>query len=134
MTDKSKIYKEITNDISISVSPHYERVESNPAIGKNIFSYHVTITNLGSSNVKLLSRHWHIIDSNTLKRQVEGDGVVGQQPELGPGQTFEYNSWCLLQTPVGKMYGTYTFVNLDTQEQFEVVIPEFKLHADFKLN
>ncbi len=134
MTDRSKIYNEVTNDISISVAPQYESAESNPAIGKNIFSYHVIISNLGSNNVRLLSRHWHIYDSNTVRREVKGDGVVGRQPELSPGQTFEYTSWCLLQSPVGKMYGTYLFLNLDSQETFEVIIPEFKLLADFKLN
>jgi ApaG protein len=134
MTHQSKIYTEVTNNISISVKPHYESGESNPAIGKNIFSYHVMITNLSEYRVKLLSRHWHILDSNTLRREVEGDGVVGQQPELNPNESFEYTSWCLLQTPVGKMFGTYTFVNLDTKMNFEVIIPEFGLHADFKLN
>lgn len=134
MTHQSKIYTEVTNNISISVKPHYESDESNPAIGKNIFSYHVMITNLSEYRVKLLSRHWHILDSNTLRREVEGDGVVGQQPELNPDESFEYTSWCLLQTPVGKMFGTYTFVNLDTKMTFEVIIPEFGLHADFKLN
>lgn len=134
MINKSIIYNEVTNNISISVVPHYESLESNPAIGKNIFSYHVKIDNLGLDKVQLLSRHWHIVDSNTLKREISGEGVIGLQPELTAGESFEYTSWCLLQTPMGKMYGTYEFINLDTNEKFEVVIPVFKLHADFKLN
>lgn len=134
MTQQNKIYTEVTKNISISIIPHYEINESNPSLGKNIFSYHVVITNLSAYTVKLLSRHWHILDSNMQNREVEGDGVVGQQPELQPGETFEYTSWCLLQTPIGKMYGTYTFINLDTKEAFKVIIPEFKLHAEYKLN
>ncbi len=134
MTQQNKIYTEVTKNISISIIPHYESNESNPSLGKNIFSYHVVITNLSAYTVKLLSRHWHILDSNMQNREVEGDGVVGQQPELQPGETFEYTSWCLLQTPIGKMYGTYTFINIETKEAFKVIIPEFKLHAEYKLN
>ena len=134
MTDKSNVYNEVTNNISITVQPQYVSAESNPAIGKNIFSYNIVITNLGLDPVKLLSRHWYIVDSNTSIREIEGDGVVGKQPELAQNESFEYTSWCLLQTSVGKMYGTYIFPNMDNNQPFEVVIPEFRLHSDFILN
>jgi ApaG protein len=134
MTDKTKIYTQVTNDISISVQPAYEAADSNPAIGKFIYSYQVTIENLSNDLVKLLTRHWHIVDSIQIKREISGEGVIGQQPELHPGDVFQYMSWCPLNSPIGKMYGTYTFINLDKKTTFTVDIPEFVLVSDFKLN
>jgi ApaG protein len=134
MTQESKEYTEITEGIRISVLPSYEANESNPAIGKFIYSYQVTIENLSNDTVKLLSRHWHIVDSIQVRREVNGEGVIGQQPELQPGDTFQYMSWCPLHSPIGKMYGTYTFINLNEKKTFEVIIPEFLLVSDFKLN
>ncbi len=134
MTDKTKIYTQITHDISISIIPSYEAADSNPAIGKFIYSYQVTIENLSQRPVKLLYRHWHIIDSIQIRREVKGEGVIGQQPELKPGDVFQYMSWCPLNSPIGKMYGTYTFQNIDDGKKFEVTIPEFIMVSDFKLN
>ncbi len=134
MTDKNKVYNELTNGINISVIPKYEPEESNPAIGKFIYSYQVTIENISSDTVKLISRHWYIVDSIQEKREVKGEGVVGVQPELNPGESFEYMSWCPLHSPIGKMYGTYMFINLTAKTTFQVNIPEFILVSDFKLN
>lgn len=134
MTDRSKIYTATTEDIVISVTPKYEPEESNPAIGKFIYSYSVTIENIGKNPVKLLSRHWYIVDSIQVKREVKGEGVIGQQPVLKSGDEFKYMSWCPLHSPIGKMYGTYTFMNLNDKSTFSVVIPEFLLVSDFKLN
>ena len=120
--------------ISISVQPRYEADESNPAIGKFIYSYQVTIENNSFGTVKLLSRHWHIIDSIQIKREVKGDGVIGKQPVLEPGKVFQYMSWCPLNSPIGKMYGTYTFERVEDKSKFEVIVPEFILISDFKLN
>lgn len=134
MTNKSNIYTEITEDISITVVPKYEAAESNPAIGKFIYSYQVTIENLGNETVKLLTRHWHIVDSIQIKREISGEGVIGLQPELKAGEVFQYMSWCPLNSPIGKMYGTYTFINMAQKSTFTVRIPEFVLVSDFKLN
>ena len=134
MTDKHKIYNEVTDDISISVMTKYESDESNPAIGKFIYSYQVIIENLGLDTVKLLSRHWYIVDSIQEKREVKGEGVVGVQPELKPGESFQYMSWCPLHSPIGKMFGNYQFINLTAKTTFTVNIPEFLLISDFKLN
>jgi ApaG protein len=134
MTDKTKIYSGISNNISISVIPRYVPEESNPSIGKFIYSYEITIQNLGKTPVQLLTRHWHILDSIQVRREVKGEGVVGKQPVLNPGDSFVYTSWCPLDSPIGKMYGTYHFINLNTDEEFEVEIPEFLLVSDFKLN
>jgi ApaG protein len=134
MTDKYKIYNAVTDDISISVMPKYEVEESNPAIGKFIYSYQVVIENLGTEAVKLLSRHWYIIDSIQEKREVKGEGVVGVQPVLKSGESFKYMSWCPLHSPIGKMFGHYIFINLESKITFKVEIPEFLLVSDFKLN
>jgi ApaG protein len=134
MTDKTKIYSAISNNISISVVPRYIPEESNPAIGKFIYSYEITIQNLGDSTVQLISRHWHIRDSIQVKREVKGEGVVGKQPILLPGESFSYMSWCPLDSPIGKMSGTFTFIHTDTEDSFEAEIPEFLLISDFKLN
>ena len=134
MTDKNRIYNAITEQISISVIPKYEAEESNPAIGKFIFSYQVTIENIGLVTVKLLSRHWHITDSIQIKREVKGEGVIGKQPVLKSGEVFNYISWCPLNSPIGKMNGTYIFQRLEDKSTFEVRVPEFVLISDFKLN
>ena len=134
MTDKNKIYTAVTEMISISVQPRYEADESNPAIGKFIYSYQVTIQNNSFIKVKLLSRHWHIIDSIQIRREVNGDGVIGKQPLLERGNVFQYVSWCPLNSPIGKMYGTYTFQRVEDKTTFEVLVPEFNLISDFKLN
>ncbi len=120
--------------ISISVQPKYEAGESNPAIGKFIYSYQVTIQNNSSKTVQLLSRHWHIIDSIQIRREVKGDGVIGKQPILEHGEVFQYMSWCPLNSPIGKMYGSYVFERLEDKSTFEVLVPEFILISDFKLN
>ena len=134
MTDKNRIYNAITEQISISVIPKYEAEESNPAIGKFIFSYQVTIENIGLITVKLLSRHWHITDSIQIRREVKGEGVIGKQPVLKSGDVFNYMSWCPLNSPIGKMSGIYIFQRVEDKSTFEVVVPEFVLISDFKLN
>lgn len=134
MNDKTRVYTKITNDISISVQSLYIAAESNPAIGKFVFYYEVTIENLSKDPVKLLTRRWHIFDSMQIKREVNGEGVLGQQPEIQPGDKFKYLSWCLLNSPIGKMYGTYNFINLNKKSTFIVDIPTFLLVSDFTLN
>ncbi len=129
-----KSYSATTDGIQVVVMPSFEASESNPAIGKFIFSYHVLITNTGTDTVKLVSRHWYIVDSIQEKREVRGEGVVGQQPELAPGESFSYSSWCPLHSPIGKMFGYYFFINITKKQTIKVVIPEFILVSDFKLN
>ena len=123
-----------TQDIEVSIVPHYHNDMSKPSLNKYVHSYLVTITNHGGLDVQLLSRHWIITDSNSKVRHVKGEGVIGQQPILEPGQSHNYKSWCPMSTPVGKMSGTYTLIRLVDNSAFEVVIPEFKLIADFKNN
>lgn len=124
----------ITEGVKVSVQTAYQAEQSNPANGIFLFSYKITIENLTPYTVQLLSRHWHIFDSNGNRREVEGDGVIGIQPVLEPGQSYNYISGCSLKTEIGKMWGTYTFLRMVDQERFNVTIPEFDLLCPFKMN
>ncbi|MEY3027734.1 MAG: Co2+/Mg2+ efflux protein ApaG [Phycisphaerales bacterium] len=99
----------VTDGVRISVRPLYMAMQSSPEDGRYLFSYTVTIRNEGSERIRLATRHWIIIDSDGEERTVEGPGVVGQHPELGPGDSFEYSSFCPLLTPWGTMEGRFTF-------------------------
>jgi ApaG protein len=129
-----RIYTQISSGIQISVVPKYIAKDSNPSIGKFIFSYDVEITNTRKNTVKLLNRHWYIYESILIKREVKGEGVVGVQPEIPPGDSFQYTSWCPINSSMGKMVGRYEFIDEESKEKFFVQIPEFILTADFVLN
>ena len=134
MTTRNPTYSARTNCILVEVVPNFENSQSNPAIGKFIFSYHVRIINEGFDPVKLLFREWHIYDSLNYHHEVKGEGVIGQQPVLLPEQEFEYISWCPINSSIGKMYGHYTFEKVNDKSIFLVKIPEFLFHADFILS
>lgn len=123
-----------TNNIRISVISSYEEEYSNPEQQIFIFSYRIKIENLGEEIVQLMKRHWYITDSNGIKREVVGDGVIGKQPILYPDDFHEYQSACDLNTDFGSMKGQYLMRNLKTNEHFSVDIPEFKMTAPQKLN
>jgi len=81
-----------------------------------------------------MSRHWIIIDADNLRREVKGPGVIGKQPVIHPGEYHSYDSWSVLRTPLGKMYGSYEMLDINADTKFEVKIPSFKLIADFVFN
>ena len=110
----------------VEVVPQYLPEQSAPAQGVYSFSYTITITNTGEVPAQLISRHWHITDATGQVEQVKGLGVVGHQPLLKPGESFQYTSGCRLRTPSGTMHGTYFFVAEDG-ERFEASIPMFVL-------
>jgi len=114
----------------ISVSPRamYIAEQSNADAGRYAFAYTITITNTGEIPAQLISRHWIITDANNLVQEVKGEGVVGAQPKLKPGQSFEYTSGSMLATPVGTMRGSYQMV-ADDGTCFDATIPEFTLSA-----
>lgn len=116
----------VTRGVRVEVECEYSSDRSNPERDYYFFAYHVTISNQGDSTVQLLSRHWIITDSNGKREEVRGPGVVGEQPVLEPGQSFEYTSFCPLSTPMGAMQGTYQMATKDG-ENFEVQIPTFSL-------
>lgn len=124
----------ITDGIEISVEAFYQKDYSSPPKKRFVFSYRVRIFNFREDSVQLLRRKWHIFDSAGFIREVEGEGVIGEQPILPPGGSHEYESWCPLTTPIGKMDGSFLMVSLESNETFSVIIPEFRLIAPFKLN
>jgi ApaG protein len=124
----------ITNGIRVSVETQYQPTYSRPLELKYIFSYHITIENLSSETVQLLRREWEIFDSNGVIRKVEGEGVIGKQPVLAPGESHQYASWSPLTTEMGKMSGVYIFRRDVDNHEFRVDIPDFRLIAPFKLN
>ncbi len=124
----------ITEGVKVSVETIYQPEYSNPANDHFMFAYKVNIENMGSYAVRLMSRHWFIFDSNGAKREVEGEGVVGLQPIINPGESHIYVSGCNLKTDVGSMQGKYLMNRLIDDAAFEVDIPEFQLIAPYRLN
>lgn len=118
--------KEEKHEIKIQVATHYVDDQSEPSVGRFVFAYTITIENSGSIPAKLLSRHWVITDANGKVQKVSGDGVVGEQPHLGPGETFRYSSGAILDTPVGAMQGSYR-MQADNGTGFDAQIPPFTL-------
>ena len=113
-------------NITIEVETTYVREQSLPEQNRFLFAYTITITNTGSIPVQLLSRHWIITDANNKVQEVRGDGVVGEQPHLTPGESFRYTSAAMLETPVGCMQGEYQMI-ADDGVEFEAEIPAFNL-------
>jgi len=113
-------------ELSVAVEPHFVADQSNPAKQQFVFAYKVRITNTGERPAQVISRHWVITDGDQAEQEVRGLGVVGQQPLLAPGETFEYTSGCPLKTHVGTMRGSYHCVG-ENGVPFEVDIPEFVL-------
>lgn len=114
------------HDIRIESQSRYLPEQSNPGQGVYAFAYTVTITNAGAVPTQLISRHWVIEDANGRVKEVKGLGVVGHQPLLRPGQSFEYTSGSQIDTPIGKMHGSYFFVAEDGT-RFDQPIAEFEL-------
>jgi len=112
--------------IAVSAIPQFIAEQSDPATERYVFAYTITIENVGTVPAQLISRHWIITDGNSRIQEVRGLGVVGQQPLLSPGETFEYTSGCQLDTPVGTMRGTFQ-MTADDGTQFEAIIAEFTL-------
>lgn len=125
-------YEKATEGIRVRVHPRFSLADSDPAEGTFVFSYRVNLANEGADAAQLLFRHWRIHDSVGSDSLVDGEGVVGQQPLLGPGETHEYSSYCVLRSPVGFMEGHYTFVRPDGR-QFKVEVPRFPLNGPLVL-
>lgn len=120
------MYHEITQGIEVEVTPEFLPEESAPEADRFVFAYHITITNRGDTEVQLLSRHWIITDGHGETREVQGPGVVGEQPTLRPGDKHKYSSFCPLPTPTGNMRGTFQMTNR-LGAKFDVRIPLFFL-------
>ena len=130
------MYRATTHSIQVSVEPFYLADRSDPDSGRFFWTYRIDITNQGNEEVQLISRHWKITDANGRTEEVRGLGVVGEQPQLPPGGSFEYSSGVPLQTATGIMAGTYLMESAHG-ERFEVDIPAFSLdcpHIKMSLN
>ena len=112
--------------IDIDVETQYIEEQSEPASGRYVFAYTITISNPGQTGAKLLNRHWLITDANNKVEEVRGEGVVGEQPHLEPGEKYQYTSGAVLDTPVGTMQGEYEFVT-DDGRNFLAPVDRFTL-------
>ncbi len=120
-------YRE-TEGVRVTVRPSYLRDQSRPAAGQYVFAYHIRLENVGAVAAQLLARRWTITDSTGEVTEVEGEGVVGEQPVLHPGRVHEYRSFCVLKSERGHMEGRYRFVRAGG-EYFDVEVPRFTLDA-----
>jgi len=132
--NRARMVSKVTGGVKVSVESFYQPDYSNPVNGEYMFAYRVTIENNNGFPVKLLRRHWYIFDSNASHREVEGEGVVGVQPQINAGEQYQYISGCNLKTEMGKMYGTYLMEDIATRKQFSVNIPVFEMVVPFKMN
>jgi ApaG protein len=123
-----------SNGVEITVEVHFQPDYSDVQKGNYFFSYKISIHNLNPFSIQLLKRHWYIFDSNAKIREVEGEGVVGEQPVIEPNREFHYMSGCDLHTEIGKMQGNYEMINLNNNQTFVVAIPAFQLIYPFKNN
>ncbi len=124
------MYSALTNKIRVTVSPQFSADRSNPDEHRYFWSYTVEIANTGPNVVQLMQRFWKITDANGVVEVVQGPGVVGEQPKLGPGKAFRYTSGCPLRTPSGIMSGAYTMID-ESGASFDVQIPAFSLDSPF---
>ncbi|EBW1604019.1 Co2+/Mg2+ efflux protein ApaG [Salmonella enterica subsp. enterica serovar Kottbus] len=120
------MYRAVTHGIEVSVEPFYRDDRSDPEEASYFWAYRVTIVNQSEAFVQLVSRYWQITDANGKVHEVRGPGVVGEQPELNPGDSYQYMSGCPLATNSGVMVGRYTMRN-EAGATFEVAIPAFSL-------
>lgn len=125
---------EITDGVKVSVETNYQPDYSSPVQSHFVFTYRIRIENNSNYTVQLQRRHWKIYDAQSSLREVEGEGVVGQQPTLEPGEFHEYVSGCNLKTELGKMKGTYLMERVVDGSKFQVNIPEFVMVVPYKLN
>lgn len=127
------ISEAVTNSIRVEVMSQYSPENSRPQQDVWVFEYTVRITNQGTETVQLLSRHWIITDGFDHVEEVQGPGVIGEQPVLAPGESFKYSSWCPLKTPTGTMHGTYQMVRAGGSF-FDIEIAPFALKAHYRVN
>ncbi len=124
---------QIQNDIGVTVETNYVQNQSDPDNARYVFAYTITIKNNGSASARLLRRRWLITDANDKIQEVQGDGVVGKQPYLKPGETFTYTSAAIIETPFGYMQGSYYLIT-DNGIEFDTEIPAFGLSIPHALH
>lgn len=125
---------EITKGVKVSVETEYQPAYSSPSQYHYVFTYRVTIENHSDSTLQLLSRYWEIYDAAFSRKKVNGEGVVGKQPILEPGQSHQYISGCNLKSGMGKMKGAFLMEKLVDGSRLSILIPEFTMVVPFKFN
>lgn len=125
---------QITFGIKVSVETFYQPEQSDPIHSHYLFAYRITIENTSDFSVQLKRRHWYIFDSIGIKSEVEGEGVIGEQPVLKPGSSYTYVSGCNLTSEIGKMNGNYLFEKVQDNSTLIVEIPTFIMEVPAKLN
>ena len=125
---------DILDNIKVNVEAFFLDRKSNPEKSLYFFMYKVTVSNQTDKTIQLLSRHWDICDANGNIDIIEGEGVIGEQPIMKPGSSFQYNSFCPLTTEFGKMSGFYIFQEEKTDTLFKGIIPEFALVVPTRIN
>ena len=126
------MYKKVTRNICVSVRPFYLEEQSEPDEDRFVWAYRVSIENHSQDTVQLLERHWRITDKFGRLQEVTGQGVVGEQPVLKPGESFEYTSGCPLEAPSGIMAGNYE-MGTTGGERFNIEIPAFSLDSPYDI-
>jgi ApaG protein len=124
------MYRAVTRKIEVTVTPRFLPERSSPANGYFFWAYTIDITNLGGETVQLKTRHWRITDANGKLQEVRGPGVVGEEPVLKPGASFEYTSGVPLPTPSGFMVGSYGMITAKG-EHFDIDVPAFSLDSSY---
>ena len=128
------MFTEITEGVRVSIEAEYQPEYSSPSQYHYVFTYRVTIENNSPKTIQVMRREWHIQDAGYKSREVTGEGVVGQQPIIEPGNVHQYVSGCNLKSGIGNMYGTYQVERLVDGKLLNIIIPQFLLIAPFKLN
>ena len=125
---------EVTSGVKVSVETFYVSEQSVPKAMRFVFAYRITIENRSEHTVQLLRRRWFIFDSKGFINEVEGEGVVGEQPVISSGERYTYTSGCHFQSEAGSMKGYYTMQRTDDRKKFKVTIPEFQMIVPYRLN
>ena len=128
------VFTATTQGIKVSVTSEYQAEYSNPLKAHYVFTYRIVIENQSDFTIQLRRRRWFIFDSCGTTTEIEGQGVVGQEPVLAPGQSHQYVSGCHLQSDIGKMKGTYVMERLIDRSEFRVMIPSFTMVVPYRLN
>jgi ApaG protein len=130
----NKMVTKVTSGVKISVETFYQSQYSDPRVNHFVFAYRIVIENNSEQPIQLKRRHWIIIDADGQHREVEGEGVIGEQPIITPGDKYTYVSGCNLNCEIGKMYGSYEMIRTSDNRKFKVKIPEFIMTSDGKNN
>jgi ApaG protein len=128
------MFSAITDNVKVIIETAFKPDALNHPNGEFLFAYRVSIENYSDSTIQLIRRHWFITESSGLRREVEGVGVIGEQPIIEPNAFHQYISYCNIKSEIGKMSGNYTMIRLHDAYKFKILIPEFQMVVPYRLN